>query len=53
MTILDAYFDESDVSYSSNLAVLMQEIPVRSCFALLLAFSEPLISVRSFEQHTS
>ncbi|KAJ3670018.1 hypothetical protein LUZ60_010342 [Juncus effusus] len=34
-----------DISQFEELSILSQEIPVRSCFALMLAFSEPLNSV--------
>ncbi|URE15771.1 endoplasmic reticulum-Golgi intermediate compartment protein [Musa troglodytarum] len=34
-----------DITSSPDLAILSQDIPVRSCFALMLAFSEPLSSI--------
>ncbi|ONK65208.1 uncharacterized protein A4U43_C07F34790 [Asparagus officinalis] len=34
-----------DISLSPELAVMMQDIPVRSCFVVMLAFSEPLSSI--------
>lgn len=36
----------TDLTFAPDLAVKLEEIPVNPCFALMLAFSEPLSSVR-------
>lgn len=39
------YFSFSDLSLLPQLSMMIQDIPVRPCFALMLAFSEPLTKV--------
>ncbi|XP_026664575.2 renalase isoform X3 [Phoenix dactylifera] len=37
--------EDLDISSSPELAVMSQDIPVRSCFVLMLVFREPLLSI--------
>lgn len=36
----------TDLTFAPDLAVKLEEIPVNTCFALMLAFSKPLSPVR-------